>query len=153
MKSFQFPLERVLDLRRKQAQIEELKLETILQECLRIRRESERIAEQARAAAKQVLEKLVLEPIELESLYHFRGWTQTQMLILENQLREAEGRAAQQRLILNDARRNIRLIEKLRERRLSEWDAAFQKDLEEQASESHLSRWNRERNFAAKKSA
>ena len=151
MKAFQFPLERVLDLRRKQEQIEELRLENMLAECRRILREREFVEEKLRLSAKEVLGRRLVEPIELLSLGHFRAWTQKQILQLTKQLGEAEACADEQRVVLNDARRNVRLIENLRERRRHEWDAEFHKELEEQASESYLSRWNRERNLAGKR--
>jgi hypothetical protein len=39
-------------------------------------------------------------------------------------------------------RREARLLEKLRERRLAEWNAAFVRDQQQQAEEAFLSRWN-----------
>ena len=38
----------------------------------------------------------------------------------------------------NEARRHCRLLERLKERRLEEWEAAFARELEDLAADSHL---------------
>ena len=148
MKRFAFPLDRVLALRRQQVQIEQMKLERILTEFRRIEREIEEVRERARTAEEEVLNKRVLETVELESLYAFRLWSSKQSALLAEQLGEWDKRAVDQRISISEARQGHRLVEKLRERRLSEWEAGFEKELEEQAAESFLARWNRERSLA-----
>lgn len=151
MKKFTFPLERVLALRRQQLQIEEIKLEQILSEKRRVEREIEEVRERVRASADEVLRKRVLEAVELESLYAFRLWSSKQCEVLEGQLGEWEKRAADQLIRISEARQGQRLVEKLRERRLSDWEVGFEKELEEQAAESFLARWNRDRTLAVRR--
>jgi hypothetical protein len=43
-----------------------------------------------------------------------------------------------------EARRRSRLLDRLRERRLEEWEATRDKELDEIASESYLAQWNRQ---------
>jgi hypothetical protein len=42
-----------------------------------------------------------------------------------------------------EARRRCRLLERLRERRWTEWQLARDRELEELASDSYLAQWNR----------
>jgi hypothetical protein len=42
-----------------------------------------------------------------------------------------------------EARRRCRLLERLKERRLTEWTAGRDHELEEIAAESYLARWSR----------
>jgi hypothetical protein len=51
--------------------------------------------------------------------------------------------AAQQKQML-EARRRCRLLERLKDRRLTEWKAAEAHELEEVAAESYLARWKKE---------
>jgi len=51
-------------------------------------------------------------------------------------------RDQQQRCLL--ARRDEQLLLKLKERRLHEWQYEMQKELDENASEAFLAKWNRE---------
>jgi len=42
-----------------------------------------------------------------------------------------------------EAQRRVRLLERLRERRFSEWEAELNRELEALAAESYLARWKR----------
>jgi hypothetical protein len=52
---------------------------------------------------------------------------------------------AKQRKKYSEAKRRVRLLEELRDRRLQEWKYEEAAVLEELASESFLANWNRER--------
>jgi hypothetical protein len=52
--------------------------------------------------------------------------------------------AARQQALL-EAQRSCRLLERLKERRLKEWQEGLDRELQELASESFLARWNRDR--------
>jgi recombinational DNA repair protein RecR len=51
---------------------------------------------------------------------------------------------AQQRVML-EARRRCRLLERLKERRFSEWELAQNREVEQLATESYLAQWSRRR--------
>ncbi|MEO8025378.1 MAG: hypothetical protein ABI823_02835 [Bryobacteraceae bacterium] len=148
MKRFTFPLERVLALRREQVQLVELQLERILADRRRLDREEAELRETESRSAGALLAQRVIDPVELIALSSFRHWMERQCLALTEQKSECDQKAAAQRARLNAARQAARLVEKLRERRWAEWQSGFQKELEEQAAESFLSRWNRERGLS-----
>jgi len=54
---------------------------------------------------------------------------------------------AEREVAMMDARRRFRLLEKLKERRLAEWQKVQERELDQIASESFLAKWNlREQN-------
>ena len=56
---------------------------------------------------------------------------------------------AKQQAAMLEARRRCRLLERLKERRWSEWKLAADRELEQAASESYLARWGRDEGGAA----
>lgn len=141
MTRFHFPLEKVLDWRRKQLEIEEAKFR-------------QRVA--ALAAVDQARAELDARAVQTE--YEVRRWNsvgggdlaalnsyRARVRIEATRLAErragcARAAAAQQALML-EARRRCRLLERLRERREAEWKTAAGRELEQIASESYLAQW------------
>jgi len=145
VKTFHFPLERVLGWRRTQLEVEEAKFKhesAALAELDRLRAELEA------SGIKAELQVREWDPVtgrDLAALGDFR---------LRVKAREAEiavGRAAQVRKLsaqegaMLEARRRCRLLERLKERRSGEWQAAANREVEELASESYIAQWNRRR--------
>ena len=64
---------------------------------------------------------------------------------LAQQLLKCGRELAKQRKKYSEAKRRVRLLEELRDRRLQEWKSEEAAQLEELASESFLANWNRER--------
>jgi flagellar export protein FliJ len=64
---------------------------------------------------------------------------------LRQRLVEARKQVAAQRERLLEARRKHRLVEKLRERRVAEWVMESNREIEQNAAESHLARLSREK--------
>ena len=58
-----------------------------------------------------------------------------------NRRSECDRKIEQQRERLLQARRDFRLLEKLRQVRRAEWEAAVDRDFEALAAESYLARW------------
>jgi len=142
---FRFRLQKVLDWRRTELEIEEIKF----------KRQSAALADLDRARAQleaagvnaevQVRDWRPLAGRDLAALGSFR--LATKLKERDIALRRAECQQkldAQQRVML-EARRRCRLLERLRERRLSEWDLAQNRELEQLATESHLAQWFRRR--------
>ena len=57
---------------------------------------------------------------------------------------EWQERAAKQQQAVVEARRRVRLMEKLEERRLREWKQALDREQENLSSELYLARWKRD---------
>jgi hypothetical protein len=77
----------------------------------------------------------------LAALGAFRLHTDTEAKRIAQRRLQRENALEEQRKVMLEARRKLRLLEKLKERRYAEWSAAAAKELEEMASESYLARW------------
>ncbi|HEV3145726.1 MAG TPA: hypothetical protein VGZ47_17695 [Gemmataceae bacterium] len=89
-----------------------------------------------------------MRPLELESLDSFRLYVRGRVRDLESQERQCEAKIVEQRNHVLEARRQFELLERLREKALTEWRAAGNKEQEEMAAELFLAKSIRERNRA-----
>jgi flagellar export protein FliJ len=138
MTSFRFRLEKVLDWRRQQMELEEAGF----------KRQSTAIAEMDGACAaleasgiRAELEVRAWKPLagnDLAALAGFRLHTRRQEQEIARLRAEAQKKLEAQKATLLEARRRCRLLERLRERRLAEWQTACDRELEELAAESYL---------------
>jgi flagellar export protein FliJ len=141
VKAFQFPLQKVLDLRARQLELEEAKLQRAAAALAVVDREREDLLK-GRADAEALVRGVAAVPgEELAALGAFRTYTEGHAKRIAQRRAEAEKALEQQRSVMLEARRRLRLLERLKERRHEEWSAAAAKELEEIASESYLARW------------
>jgi hypothetical protein len=141
MTRFHFPLQKVLDWRRTQLEIEEEKF--------RQRAETIAAVDRARAeleagAALTESEVRRWDPVgggDLRALGDYRAHVRAaEARLRADRAERARALAAQQAAML-EARRRFRLLERLKERRLAEWKSASDREIEEIASESYLAQW------------
>lgn len=144
MTSFRFRLQRVLDLRRTQFQLAEA-------ECRRA--EARLHAVQARnaalAARKSETRRAFSHAAEitgnhLAPLTGWFEWTQTERGRLMSLERTAAEELRKSRQLLVEAQRRVRLLEKLHDNRKAEWQADFDRELEQLAADSINSRYVRD---------
>src|SRR5271167_2391231 len=133
MKRFHFPLETVRRWRLERAGIEELKLRHILAEKQKLAASKEKIQDEMSQTARQVLEQPSIPALELESLDSFRLHVRGRIRKMEQQERECEVRIIEQRNNVLEARRQFELIDRLRQKALTEWQAAGNKEQEDMA--------------------
>ena len=148
MKRFDFPLETVRRWRLERAGIEELKLRQILAEKQRLAAAKRQIQGEMAHTVQQVLGQKSMQSLELESLDSFRLYVRGQLRDIENQERQCEARIVDQRSKVLEARRQFELLERLRQKALTEWRAAGNKEQEEMAAELFLAKSIRERSRA-----
>jgi hypothetical protein len=145
MNAFRFPLEKVLEWRRTQSEIEELKVKqhaAILSELDRSRAE---LAAAAIQAELQVREATSVAGAELAALAGFRAHTRKrEREILQHRALQVQ-KLAQQKHVMLEARRRYRLLERLRERRHAEWQSAADREMESFAAEAYLAQWTKRR--------
>jgi hypothetical protein len=143
MNAFRFPLDRALEWRRKQLEIEEARYKqgaSALAGLDQLRAETEAAGIRAEIEVRQwgsVMGR------DLAALEGFRARVKIDEARIAQQRTEAAKKLAQQQEVMMQARRKAKLLERLRERRLAEWQQARDKELEEMASESFLAQWNR----------
>lgn len=133
MKRFRFPLDRVLDVRRMQARLEEEALHK-LHAARTMLLERLGAVNQASAASYSV-------PLEQQrDAPSYRRYLAGQARRLQGDLSQLQAQIASQQAKLAEARRRSELLERLRERRLAEWNAAFARELDELAADAHRAR-------------
>jgi hypothetical protein len=148
MKRFEFPLEPVRRWRLERTGIEELKLRQILAERHKLAAMKAQIQSELAQTVLQVLGQSSMQPLELQSLDSFRLYVRGRVRDLENQERQCEAKIVEQRNQVLEARRQFELLERLREKAVTEWQAAGDKEQEELAAELFLAKSIRERNRA-----
>ena len=144
MKKFTFPLERIRDFRSRQAEAEEIKLQRLLAER----------AEGAAAIARLDMERdlaggapdgeTAAQAQDLAARDSYRGYLAGKRKGLLARQGDCENRIDAQTRVLLEARRKVKLLDGLRKRRLGEWTAGFDRELEILAGELFLARRERE---------
>ena len=143
MKSFQFPLEKALDWRRTQLELEEARYKQQVAALAALDRQRNEVKASGRRAETEVRRWRPIVSGDLRALAGFRDRVKSQESEIAHHLTEAAQKLAEQQRIMLEARRRCRLLERLKERRLAEWTAARDHELDEVAAESYLARWSR----------
>jgi flagellar export protein FliJ len=145
MARFQFSLERVLRWRAVELTGEEAKLKALLQQQLHLQT---RLAEVSAERSKLISSLGTMPDLRGDDL---RTLTACGLRLRRNaenlaqQLLRCGRELGTQRKKYSEAKRRVRLLEELKDRRLQEWKYQEAAMLEELASESFLANWNRDR--------
>lgn len=143
MKQFFFPLDRVLDWRRVQARIEEARLEALRAELLSIdARERDLDAQRAQAEAG-LRSAGSARGEELAALDAFTRHAASEHLRLGQTRQACQQKIAAQARAVALKRRDVKLLEKLRERRWESWNKDLEREIAQLAEESHRARRDR----------
>jgi flagellar export protein FliJ len=141
MTTFAFRLERVLRWRQAKLELEQFALSRLAAECARWDEALTKI-ESARAEADAiVLVSGGVKGADLEALAGYQECLAQQKQAALNHREECHQRMEQQRVRLLEARRQQRLLERLRKVRRAEWELAVNREFEALATETYLARW------------
>jgi flagellar export protein FliJ len=146
MPTFRFRLAKVLDWYQEQSRIESERLRISIERVAQARVEIERHGKEVLARQMELIASPAPQVHELAALEPFRRKAKQHELQLRRKLQKDEQEVERQRGVYQAAERRLRLIEKLRERRLSEHEYQESKELEELASEAYLARFARDLN-------
>ena len=143
MTSFRFPLQKVLDWRQTQLELEEVRFKQQIAALADLDRARAELEATGIKAEIQVRDWSSLSGGDLAALGSFRlDVKQKEKVIAGRRVECQKTFEAQQRTML-EARRRCRLLERLKDRRLADWTSARDHELEELASESFLAKWGR----------
>ena len=145
MKRFEFRLQRVLDLRRQQAEAERAHLRSLLNACERLGHEIHSLDVQLHDARAHVRHAPSSAGEDYIALSYFESHVQRRTTTLETRRQQLHQQIAEQRVRLLEAERKLKLLEKLEARRRSEWSVEHDKEIETLSAESHLARLLSER--------
>lgn len=138
MKKFAFRMDSALRWRNTQEQLERAHLQTLLAEEARVERDIQNL-EAARLAAIAAMQgKAELEASELRSLSSYLMGAEWKRQSLREQLSKRKLLVEEQRKRVQAAEQQVRLLEKLKDKKKAEWKVEFEKDLENNAAEAWL---------------
>jgi hypothetical protein len=138
MSSFHFSLERVMEWRRTQLEIEEAKYRRSLAAAAALDRAQAELEASGIQAEVQVRAWRPVAGNDLLALSMFRQSVRTKEKQIAARRAEARKSAEIQLRAVLEAQRRCRLLERLKGRRLAEWQAVNDRVLEELATESFL---------------
>ncbi len=145
MAQFQFSLEKVLRWRGVELTTEEAKLKAMLQVQLHLQTQLADVSAERSKLISSLGSMPDLRGDDLRTLtacgLRLRRTAET----LAQRLLQCGRELTKQRKKYSEAKRRVRLLEELKDRRLQEWKYEEAAQLEELASESFLANWNRER--------
>ena len=143
MKTFHFPLQKALEWRRVELELEEARFKQQSVELTELDRRRAEIEASGIRAEIQVREWSPVAGSDLSALGAYRLRVKSEEATLARRSEECARKLAEQRKQVLEARRRCRLLERLKDRRLAEWNAARDHEIEEVAAESYLVRWQR----------
>lgn len=142
MPTFQFRLDRVLEWYGSQLRLEESRLAAGQAAMSQIEERIARLRAERLTVERELLSSDSISAADLASLGFYRLRARKEAIALDEE-RVRRGRAVRDQIkAVQFAQRRVRLVEKLRERRLSEHRYAEDRALENLAAEAYLSKWN-----------
>jgi flagellar export protein FliJ len=143
MTTFTFPLQRVFDWRRTQLQLAEARVEQQLAALAEIDRERAGLDATRHRTEAEVRHFTGLDGGDLSALGSFRQALKGRDRALSAKRVECQKELAVRQAAMLEARRRCRLLEHLKEKRLTEWQSAADRELDEVAADSYLAQWAR----------
>ena len=143
MKKFVFTLERVLDWRRLQTQIAEAELERLSQAHRTIEQQKQLLAEHRQHMERELLESQSATGWELAALEAFQNHTDAERGRLDKMIAAAAQKIQNQKETVIARRREARLLEHLKEKRLGSWRKESLKETDQLAEDAYLARWKK----------
>jgi flagellar biosynthesis chaperone FliJ len=138
MKSFQFRLASALRLREVQLQAEQSKLHELMAEEQRLQQSLEALQNERRDQLLLLQTAHELEATELRALSSFLVACDGRALGIRDAITRQARLIQEQRQHVLRAERNVRLLDKLRERKLQEWTLEASRQIETAAQEAWL---------------
>lgn len=145
MRSFQFRLNRVLSWRRKKCQIEENRLAACFTLVRATELKIERLQAERASIDGDLLSRAAIPAPDLLNLNYYRLRARKQHIDLTSERRQRLLAVSEQLGRVQKARRNVKLLEKMRERQWEEHTLLAGRELEQTAGENYLARWSRSR--------
>jgi flagellar export protein FliJ len=144
VKRFDFRLARVRDYRRQQLEMEEAKLEVLRAERQQLDAESLRLENEVAGTRNSLMVTTSVEAQELVAADQYLRYLATVEKRQAAKIADWQQRAAKQQQAMLEARRRVRLLEKLEEKQLRLWKAEADREQENLAAELYLGRWGRQ---------
>lgn len=140
MKKFQFPLAQAMEWRQTSLRLEEVKLETLYAQLAGLKARANQLREGRAQSEKETIDAGSVTGAELKRLDAFTQASRIELERLQTASLDCQERIAAQTDTVIQKRRDVRLLERLHERKLAEWKSEFVRELDKEAEELHLGR-------------
>jgi len=140
MTEFRFRLAKVLDLRQTELALAETRFRRQAAAVAALDRQRADLEASAIRAELAVRESTQIEGADLAALADFRHCISAKRGALVAARAQAQREYDTLQAAMLEARRRVRLLERLRDRRLAEWKQALDRELDQLASDSHLAK-------------
>ena len=140
MKRFEYRLQRVLELRKQQAEGEKARLQGFKLALDRLDSQCTFASKEKQDARAYVKHAPSTSGEDLAALGMFERHIERRIAAIQKQKDQLNQQIVQQVTRLREADRKVKLLENLKSRRLAEWTLANDKELEELAADSFVSR-------------
>lgn len=144
MKTFRFPLQRVLEWRALQLRVEEEKLAGLQQQLASLLALREKLEAARNRSESHLFVSGAAAGVDLQAWALYQARLARQQELLKGQLAQCEKLTLEQRQRLLKARTDHRVLERLKERRWRQWVYLNDRELEGTANEVYLAKWARE---------
>jgi len=145
MTAFRFPLEKVLDWRRTELELARARFEQQTAAVVALDRERAALETSAVQAEMTVRHWAAVTGGDLAALAAFRRHVRLREDKIGTARAQAQRELDTRGSAMLEARRRVRLLERLKDRRLAEWRRAFDRELEQLASDSYLAKFAADR--------
>jgi hypothetical protein len=143
MKAFRFRLERVLFWRETQLRLAEAKAEQLKSCLLRTDDAMAELVEHRAAALAAVRRDAIVSGADLGAMDRSRVWAVREEKKLAARRMELQQSVAVQNRTVSEARRAVKLVERLRARQYESWKAETDHEMVDLAGESAIAQWRR----------
>jgi hypothetical protein len=144
MKKFAFSLDRVLDWRRTQVRREEAKLERLYAERSAIDARQHNLAIERQQAETSLRSLGQVTGQELAALDSFQRHVVAEGGRMTQAREGCDREIAVQVPIVAAKRRDVKLLERLKQQQMVSWSKDVDREISQDAEESHSAKWNRE---------
>ena len=141
MQRFHFPLQSALEWRHRRLDSEQAALDALIAQKAQMEEARWATKETLRTACETIVQQQVLHSSDLAGLAQFERASQARVELLTTHITQLDRAVEKQRERVQEARREHRLIDRLRSRRFAEWQSRFQRQLDEEAGELFLAKW------------
>jgi flagellar export protein FliJ len=140
MKAFEFRLERIAEYRREQADLVRNELQRMTSTMDRLTAERDAVERRAVEMRANTMSRADLNGQDLMALSSYEDRAARIIGQIDLKKTELTRQIDKQRSVVREAERNVKLLDRLRDRKFQEWRAESDRELDGLAADSHLAR-------------
>jgi len=143
MKKFAFPLDRVMEFRRMQARLEEIKLESMYAELRAIDKKEVALIKKSVESEKAIRAEKSVTGFDLELFHTYREAMHEERKRMDKARAACRIKIDAQLQVVTGRRRDVKLLEHLKTKRFGAWEKEMFKEIDQQADEAYLAKFGK----------